>query len=186
MSNPLRTYSDLQLISAIRSGDETAESCFAEFYSRYSRRVFLYCSRILEQRSAAEDVLQECFVDFLLYVRQTNEISNITALLMRIARNRCLNLKRNNRNITIPIEGIELPDYSPEHHTEEIAGLIAAALDLLSDEYREAIVLQLYNGMTYQEIAELTQVPVTTVRNRIVRAKKRLREILQTSMDYYR
>ncbi len=186
MSNPLRTYSDQQLLTVIRSGEPTAEGCFAEFYARYSRRVFLYSSRILEQRSAAEDVLQECFVDFLLYVRQEQEITNISSLLMRIARNLCLNLKRENKNITIPIEDIELPDYAPEQQSEELAGLVAAALDVLPDEYREAIVLQLYNGMSYQEIAELTEVPVTTVRNRIVRAKKRLREILQTSIDYYR
>ena len=139
MNNPIRTYTDEQLISAISSGDLTAESCFAEFYARYSRRVFLYCSRILEQRSIAEDVLQECFVDFLMYSRQTKKITNIPALLMRIARNRCLNLKRENKKITIPIEEIELPDYTPEHNSEELAGLIAAALDILPDEFREAV-----------------------------------------------
>lgn len=186
MSNPIRTYSDEQLISAIRAGSADSESCFAELYARYSRRVFLYCCRILDQRNVAEDVLQECFVEFLLYTRQTPIITNTSALLLRIARNLCLNIKRANKLLTIPIEDIEFPDYMPEYHTEEQAGLIAAALDILPDDYREAIVLQLYNGMSYQEIAELTEVPVSTVRNRIVRAKKRLREILQASGDYYR
>jgi RNA polymerase sigma-70 factor (ECF subfamily) len=53
------------------------------------------------------------------------------------------------------------------------------ALELLGDEYREALVLQTYNELSYQEIAEIQGVPLTTVRNRIVRAKRKLREIVQ-------
>ncbi len=48
----------------------------------------------------------------------------------------------------------------------------------LIEEHREALVLQMYSGLSYLEIAELTGVPLTTVRNRIARAKSKIREIL--------
>ena len=60
----------------------------------------------------------------------------------------------------------------------ELRNLIDITLDTLSAEQREAFVLQTFNGMSYSQIAEVTDVPVSTVRNRVVRAKQRVREIV--------
>lgn len=198
MSVAIATYSDAELIRLLQGQGAECEQAFRELYSRYARRVLLYCSRILDSRTAAEDVLQESFVDFLRYIRSTNvstesklpEVRNVPALLMRIARNRCLNIKRQERIATVPLDELQLPalhdDSSAESMSEEMAELLRESLPLLGDEYREALVLQMYNGLSYQEIAELLGVPLTTVRNRIVRAKNKLRDILQPYRNNYR
>ena len=51
-------------------------------------------------------------------------------------------------------------------------------MELLPDDYRETLALQVYGGMTYEEIAAVRRVPITTVRNHILRAKKKIRELL--------
>ena len=84
----------------------------------------------------------------------------------------------------MPLDGqIELPDSnSADHNEPEIysntAELIADALVLLTDDQREAFCMQGYLGMKYNEIANDLNLPVSTIRNRIVRAKSKLREIL--------
>jgi RNA polymerase sigma-70 factor (ECF subfamily) len=61
---------------------------------------------------------------------------------------------------------------------QELTKLVAMSLDLLPEEYREALTLQIYGGLSYQEIGESMGVPVTTIRNWIVRAKQKMQEIL--------
>jgi len=61
----------------------------------------------------------------------------------------------------------------------ELAEILAMALELLPEHYRQAVVLQCYNGLTYQEIADVLGVPLSTARNWIVRAKAHLRTILE-------
>ena len=56
--------------------------------------------------------------------------------------------------------------------------MIDSALNLIPEEQAEAFMLQVYQGMSYNEIAEFFEVPVSTVRNWVVRAKKKLRDIL--------
>ncbi len=71
---------------------------------------------------------------------------------------------------------LSINENSLEKH--EMQNIIASALNLLSDEWREAVVLQVYDGLSYNEIAEILEVPMSTIRNWIVRGKKQLREII--------
>jgi RNA polymerase sigma factor (sigma-70 family) len=68
----------------------------------------------------------------------------------------------------------------------ELIALLDVALEVLPDEQREALILQVYEDMSYQEIADFMNVPLTTVRNWVVRAKKRLRDELQQYWTDYR
>ena len=104
-------------------------------------------------------------------------MTNVPAYLLRIARNLCLNAKRDHKT-TVALEDFhfQFEDRSAEH--AELARLVAMALDLLPEEHREAISLQTYGGLSYQEIADIMGVPMTTVRNWIVRAKRKMRGIL--------
>jgi RNA polymerase sigma-70 factor (ECF subfamily) len=105
-------------------------------------------------------------------------MTNVPAFLLRIARNLCLNFKRDRgmRNVEFNELSVGVADKQVE--SRELAGLITMALELLPDDHREALVLQMYQGMSYEEIAAELQVPVSTVRNWVVRAKKKMREIL--------
>lgn len=150
---------------------------FSELYSRYSTRIHLYCRRILGNDVQADDIFQETFIRFLRSVERETEMTNIPAYLLRIARNLCLNAKRDERP-TVPIEDFQMPYEDRSYESAEIAGLVAMSLELLSEEHREALTLQAYGGLSYLEIATMLGVPVTTVRNWIVRAKKQMQEIL--------
>jgi RNA polymerase sigma-70 factor (ECF subfamily) len=87
-------------------------------------------------------------------------------------------MQRNNHRIT-NLEDYHLPiteEYS--HEKKELLSLVTTALELLPEDYRESFVLREYDGLSYQEIADLTQTSLATVKIRIFRAKQKIREIL--------
>jgi len=177
MAESVRSATDAQLYALLRTEDGQKEAAFAELYSRYSSRVWLYCRRIVGDEALAEDLFQDTFLRFLKSASQEREMTNVPAYLLRIARNLCLNAKRDHKT-TVALEDFhfQFEDRSAEH--AELARLVAMALDLLPEEHREAISLQTYGGLSYQEIADIMGVPMTTVRNWIVRAKRKMRGIL--------
>jgi RNA polymerase sigma-70 factor (ECF subfamily) len=68
----------------------------------------------------------------------------------------------------------------------ELIRILTVALEVLPDEQREALILQVYDDLSYQEIAEFMNVPLSSVRNWVVRAKKKLRDELQQYWSDYR
>jgi RNA polymerase sigma-70 factor, ECF subfamily len=169
---------DNELYFRLCEDHATKEKAFAELYSRHSKRVYLYCRRILGNKEQADDVFQETFLSLLNSVDKDREMTNLPAFLLRIARNLSLKAKREQKKIFVPLDEFEFGYNDTQFERTEMTELIAEALDLLPDEYREALVLQAYNGMKYEEIAVFMEVPITTVRNWIVRAKKKMRDIM--------
>ena len=170
--------SDIELYAALKNGKTVSEPAFAELYARYSPRIFAYCRRILGNRESAQDAFQETFIRFYNSAQQNREMTNVPAYLLRIARNICLNMQRNNHRTT-NLEDYHLPfteEYS--HEKKELLSLVNNALELLPEDYRESFVLREYDGLSYQEIADLTQTSLATVKIRIFRAKQKIREIL--------
>lgn len=138
---------------------------------------------MLGDENTTEDVFQEVFIALLKTIDRKNEIENLKAYLFKIAGNLSLNVIRKNKIRKMDYKDIfELDAYTKSTYQDtesnEIAKMIDSALELLSEEYREAFTLQMYFNMSYNEIAEITAVPVSTVRNRVVRAKLKLRQIL--------
>lgn len=129
----------------------------------------------------AEDIFQDTFINFLKAIENNYNIENVQGYLLKIARNNSINHKKTvSSNIIFEelIEDFHSSNQDEKYESKEIIEIVNRALDLLPDESKEAFVLQVYEGMSYQEIANLTNVPVTTVRNRVVRAKMKMREIL--------
>lgn len=168
---------DTQLYAMLSGTSAEKEAGFTELYQRHSQRIYQYCRRICGNDEMASDVLQETFLRFLNVSIHRAEMTNIPAFLLRIARNLCIDVRKRQSH-TVSSEFIEIPTHDVPFESKELRHLLVAALDTLPDDHKEAIVLQAYNGMSYQEISEATNVPVTTVRNWIVRGKKKLREIL--------
>lgn len=154
------------------------EAAFREIYARHSARIYAYCKRILSDSALAEDVFQDTFLVFLKE-DGTREITNLPAFLLRISRNIALNKRREYKKKFVDIDDLDVGFDDKVNEHKEVSELIARALDLLPDDQREAVVLQNYEGMSYEEISELKEVPVTTVRNWLVRGKKKLKTILQ-------
>jgi RNA polymerase sigma factor (sigma-70 family) len=179
------SLSDDELYRLLVSGSERERNdAFDELYHRHSGRVFIYCARILGDQTSARDACQEVFIAFWRSVSSERVMTNLRGYLLRIARNICLLMKRNDSYITTTefeenLVETENPLGEAAIEQNELAEILAMALELLPEHYRQAVVLQCYNGLTYQEIADVLGVPLSTARNWIVRAKAHLRTILE-------
>lgn len=157
------------------------EGAFRELFRRYETRVWAYCRVAIANDDQAKDVAQEVFIRFLRAGEAGTPVENVGAYILRIARNLCLNEHKRNTGRFIRMDeefdAAAPPDGYDRH---EMTAAIEVALEYLPAEHKEAIIMQAFSQMSYQEIADVQEVPVTTVRNRISRAKKRLRELLVT------
>ncbi len=156
---------------------EQRDGAFREIYRRHSPRIHAYCLRVTGDRDEAKDVFQDTFVRFMGSVRADREMTNLPAFLLRIARNLCLNRKRDAVS-TVDVEDVVLPTNDTPYEKVELLRLITTALDLLPAEYRETFVLREYDGMSYAEIAEITGISEEAARIRAFRARNKVREIL--------
>lgn len=178
MKNKYSNMNDAELYYCLSGNQMDKEAAFSEIYSRHSQRVYLYCRRLIGSKEQAEDLFQETFLSLLGSTQKTREMTNLPGFIIKIARNLYLKLRRDNKAIFITIDDLEIGFEDNHLDRKELTEILTSSLALLPDEYREALVLQTYNGMTYEEIADFMEVPVTTIRNWIVRSKKKIREIL--------
>ncbi len=178
MHKKFSTYSDKELAELLKSDRIKSEKAFTEIYDRYSQKIFAYCLRVLGNKELAEDIFQETFLRFFQHIDPTHEKLNIQRFLIRIARNLCLNYKRNSK-INIPIEEIDnLIEQDRNTDEKEYQDLIKYAIELLELEYKEPLVLRVYNEISYDEIAEILNITPGNARIRVHRAKEKLKDIL--------
>jgi RNA polymerase sigma-70 factor (ECF subfamily) len=178
MINHPAKMSDIELYAALKLEKPSSEKAFAELYARYSPRIFAYCRRILGDYDRAQDAFQETFVKFFNSAQQEREMTNVPAYLLRIARNLCLNMQRSDKG-QISLEEYHLPSsYDMSHDKKELLSLITQAMETLPLDYKEAFILREYEGLSYQEIADMTESSLSTVKIRIYRAKQKIRDIL--------
>ncbi len=112
------------------------------------------------------------------HIRQGAAITNIKSYLFTSARNRCLNVIRDRKDTT-QLE--DVPDAISTFEQEDfnVVDGLRSALDRIPVLNREAFLLCEYEGYTYEEAAELADVPVSTIRKRIFRARQKLRTLLE-------
>lgn len=170
-------YSDKELFTALKQSKSQAEPAFAEIYSRYSGRIYAYCLKVLGNHEDAGDIFQEVMMKFYNSSLEKDLIENIPGYILKIARNLCLNFKRD-RKITVDYETVVLSVDDNNYDKKELLDLIQSALDTLDFEYREAFILRQYQGLSYNEIAEVTGDTVTAIKNRVWRAKEKIKTIL--------
>lgn len=183
MKEDYSKYSDQELSIALKKKKPIAEAAFAEIYSRYSHRVYAYCLRVTGDEEEAVDIFQDVFFKFMKSTESKAEgIYNIGGFLIRITRNLCLNYKRDKKNfVAFDVNMFKSNDKSYEDR--ELLDLIARALDLLDFDSREAFVLKQYQGLSYKEISEITDSSPNAVKNRVWRAKEKIKEILTPYLD---
>jgi RNA polymerase sigma-70 factor (ECF subfamily) len=173
------TYSDIQLVEILRDKNGSSEGAFTELYHRYSSMVHAYCYRILNDEATAEDAFQETFIKFFYNVKPDLENTNVPGFLMKIARNICLNIKRD-RKVFIDINEVDyLPDHDASYDKKELLELITLALDFLDHDHREAFILKEYDNLQYNEIAEICGISLNNAKSRVFRAKNKIKDILQ-------
>lgn len=179
MSNHYQTYQDAQLYALLQTGGAGKNHAFAELYRRYHQRMYAYILKVTGNSDDTKDIFQETFFRLMRSAEHANEVvENVGGFLMRTARNLCLNYKRDRKD-NIPVEDYHLVHHgAPGYEQEELLRLIQTALECLDFDYREAFVLRLYHDLSYEEIADLTQTTIPTIKNRVWRAKEKIRSIL--------
>lgn len=162
---------------AVRNEDV---DCLSTLFDRYHRSLFKFLYRMVENRAAAEDLVQDVFVRVLKYRSTFQDHVPFDAWIFRIARNACNDFVRKNPRMDSVDEYPRLA--TPEHHAakleqqQEIA-LLIEALSRLPPDKRELIVLARYRGMTYEQLALLLDADVGTVRVRLHRAIRQLGDV---------
>jgi RNA polymerase sigma-70 factor (ECF subfamily) len=167
--------SDEELMTQFKAGDEQA---FVELYNRYKRRVYAYCARMINSKERADDLFQEVFVR-VARKRHRFEAGSFSAWLFAIARNLCLNALRDTV-VHVDIEDVQdsLQTSADEAEYDQSLEILKDAIDQLPADLREPLVLRVYSGLSYQEIADMTETKLATVKVRIFRAKQRLHDML--------
>lgn len=170
----LRNYSDAELLEIILKGGKEAGEGFTEIYRRYSAKVHAYCVSMIMEQDIAEDIFQETFIRFYKSIDKNFVNINIPGYLMKTAKNLSLNYFRDKKqNIRIEDAEAIIAD-SNSYENTELINLIMRALDLLDDKYKEAFVLREFNGMSFQEIADIMDLSLTNSKSRVTRARQKL------------
>ncbi|MBN1163183.1 MAG: RNA polymerase sigma factor [Candidatus Krumholzibacteriota bacterium] len=169
---------DLDLVRKAIKGSERA---FRKLVEKYSALVYAAARSVLGNRDQVEDTVQEAFIKIYRGLPGFEGRSKLSTWIYRIARNEALNARARIRDDTMPIDDFfelgtieESPDeiYRRERSAREMRNLVQG----LEAHYREVIELRYLAEKSYNEIAELMDIPVGTVKTYIHRAKLSLRE----------
>jgi RNA polymerase sigma-70 factor (ECF subfamily) len=171
-------HTDEQLFEALKTDGKEKDAAFRELFSRFEKKVYMFCLRMTGNPDDANDIFQETFTRFYRQTRKENEhVSNILAYLLTSARNTFLNTRRNKIHWT-PFEDEQIADRVPMYERNELLNMISSALELLDDPYREAFILRFYQGLSYKDIAAVTGDSVSSLKVRVMRAKDQVKTIL--------
>lgn len=151
--------------------------------------VFRVALRLSGNQALAEDLAQETMLKAFRAWHQYRPGTNVRAWLLTILRNTFINeyRKRRRARAEVNVSDIESFTVFPEVQETDPEGRffeqivdedVLKAIDALPDEFRESLVLSDVEGLSYQEIAEITEVPVGTVKSRIYRARQALQRVL--------
>jgi RNA polymerase sigma-70 factor (ECF subfamily) len=179
MSTAYARHIDEDLYTLMNQGDKEA---FVELYTRYRGRIYAYALRMVGDRERANDIFQETFTRIYQRREPDRVIGNVSAYIFKTARNICLNAIRDAKPSTA-VEDFHRVVYQPNHENLELAHLVKMALELLPQHHREAFVLREYDGLSYQEIADITGQTLAAVKIHIFRAKEKLRKILSPYLE---
>jgi RNA polymerase sigma-70 factor (ECF subfamily) len=167
-----RAVEDTDLIVRVRKGDIEA---FNLLVSRWERRVFNYLLRLAGSPENALDLCQEAFLKAWQNIRKLDDPARFGPWLYRIAHNEAYSLLRKRRPETAlpetapgevsPAERLAAPGFPLE-----MTLAVTAALDRLTPDQREAVVLKVYEGFKFEEMAEILECPVSTVKSRLYTA----------------
>jgi RNA polymerase sigma-70 factor (ECF subfamily) len=183
------------LIDRCINGDIEA---FEELISDYEKKVFNIALRIIGNYNDAEDISQEIFIKVFKSIKNFKGNSSFYTWLYRIVVNECFDIAKKKKkvlafSIDTPIvtgddevqrdikDRSKLPE--EEFENKELRKEIQKALNMISNEHRTMIVLRDVQGFSYDEISEMLKCPPGTVKSRINRARKALKELLSEQKE---
>jgi RNA polymerase sigma-70 factor (ECF subfamily) len=170
-----REVEDRDLIVQARRGDVEAYNLLV---SRWEKRVFNYILRLVGHREDALDLTQEVFLKAYQHISKLEDLSRFAPWLYRIAHNEAHSLLRRCR----PEGEMNYEPRSSESGARlfpiELSLAVESALKRLNEDQREAVVLKIYQGFKFEEMAEILSCPVSTVKSRLYTALDLLKDAL--------
>ena len=175
---------EYNLIQAARNGDQAA---FGELVQQYQKRVFALAVRMCPTPELAEEAAQEAFLAAWQGLPFFRGDSAFATWLYRLTSNACVDLlRKENRHQGPSLDdesvSAEVPDPTPTPEKaveqQELRRQIEAGLQTLSPEHREVLILREIQQLSYDEIADVLSLDLGTVKSRINRGRRQLREFL--------
>lgn len=170
-----REVEDPDLIARTKRGKVEAYNLLV---SRWEKRVFNYLLRLVSDREDAMDLSQEVFLKAYQNLSKLQDATRFAPWLFRIAHNEAFSHLRRRRPEaewdTPPLEALAAPRLAPV----ELLLAVKTALAGLSEDQREAVVLKIYQGFKFEEMAEILACPVSTVKSRLYSAL----DVLKTTL----
>jgi RNA polymerase sigma-70 factor (ECF subfamily) len=180
--------SDEELVALSQGGDLDS---FNQLLLRWERPIYALAYRLIGREEEARDVAQETFLRAFRALKGFKGQAKFSSWLYRITLNLCRDWIRREKRTPIAVapEGVDLVELAGEETpSESIEDLVARrqlgravskAMALLPEDQRTAIILKEYHGLTFQEIAELLDCPLSTVKTRLYQGLSVVRKQLQ-------
>jgi RNA polymerase sigma-70 factor (ECF subfamily) len=194
MPSDLKPLTDQEIVARARTGEEAA---YRELVRRYERPVFSLIYRMVRNRELAEDLAQDTFVKVLNALGSYRPEFKFSSWVFKIANNVAIDQLRRRELDTLSLEGsphattpeaieattLELgargESALDEVASRELGSEIERAIARLRPEYRSCILLRHVEDRSYEEIAEILDLPLGTVKTYIHRARHELRAMLE-------
>ena len=190
MTKEMPQPTDADLVAAILKGEQ---ELFSDLVARYQGRLVNYLYRLLRSTQEAEDLAQVVFFKIYRALDRYDPKYKFSTWLFRVAQNAAIDQIRKRRLVLVSMDRqgsggedfgtweFASPDPSPygDLRNRERGEAIQVAIDGLPWDYRELIVLRHFGELSYDEIANLKDMPLGTVKNKLFRGRQMMKERLQ-------
>jgi len=170
---------EFKLLKDVGKGDAQA---FEQLYETTHKRVFQYLCRFTNDRHLAEDLTMDTYAEVWKSAGRFRGESKVATWMIGIARNMAMNEFRKNSRIKMQELDEDITDPPEQFHAcagTETAHILAEALNRLPISHREILDLVFLQGMNYEDISKIIDIPLNTVKTRVFYAKEKLRNALR-------
>jgi RNA polymerase sigma-70 factor (ECF subfamily) len=186
MAEPTDAYGsmpDEELARLVQNGDEQA---FGVLVERYGQKLLRYGRKFLADPDNIEDIVQDVFLRVYQNIKSFDATRRFSPWIYRIAHNAFVNALKKSSRGSVPVFDFDAlvahqayEDPVPaEKEREEIGVLLKRGLNTLTPAYREILILNYIEGLSYQAIADVLHIPMGTVGVRLSRARAALKEYI--------
>lgn len=200
LGNHLSPKAQLDYELVIRARDFQDEKAYAELLQKYKESIFYMMLKMVKNQDDADDLTIEAFGKAFNRLHQYTPDFAFSTWLFRIATNNCIDFIRKKRMITFSLDkkfedsegnqsnfDVKEPNLDPEERIirKQKIRIMREIVDQLKPRYKELIVLRYFRELSYEEIAETTELPLGTVKAQLFRARDMLYKLLLTKKDRF-